>query len=134
MGEEAAVVLEPPRPKSPPRYPDLCGRRRLQLELQILNREVDFLKVSVPAAAVFPLLRPHKPHSGRGPRATPSVSHLTWPPLKNLKNRLRQDPIRPAISFFFFSKRVPARRTSKPHPKFQNFTTFPITSNLSMHT
>lgn len=47
MGEEvaAAVVLEPPRPKSPPRYPDLCGRRRLQLELQILNREIDFLKV-----------------------------------------------------------------------------------------
>ncbi|CAN6167105.1 unnamed protein product [Urochloa humidicola] len=44
MGEEVAVVLEPPRPKSPPRYPDLCGRRRLQLELQILNREVDFLK------------------------------------------------------------------------------------------
>nr|CAB3453512.1 unnamed protein product [Digitaria exilis] len=46
MGEEVAVVLEPPRPKSPPRYPDLCGRRRLQLELQILNREIDFLKVS----------------------------------------------------------------------------------------
>ncbi|WVZ65111.1 hypothetical protein U9M48_014529 [Paspalum notatum var. saurae] len=44
MGEEVAVVLEPPRPKSPPRYPDLCGRRRLQLELQILNREIDFLK------------------------------------------------------------------------------------------
>jgi hypothetical protein len=40
-----AVVLEPPRPKSPPRYPDLCGRRRLQLELQALNREIDFLKV-----------------------------------------------------------------------------------------
>jgi len=45
MGEEVAVVLEPPRPKSPPRYPDLCGRRRLHLELQILNREIDFLKV-----------------------------------------------------------------------------------------
>ncbi|KAF8769027.1 hypothetical protein HU200_007007 [Digitaria exilis] len=44
MGDEVAVVLEPPRPKSPPRYPDLCGRRRLQLELQILNREIDFLK------------------------------------------------------------------------------------------
>jgi hypothetical protein len=45
MGEEVAVVLEPPRPKSPPRYPDLCGRRRSQLELQMLNREIEFLKV-----------------------------------------------------------------------------------------
>ncbi|KAL6846212.1 hypothetical protein ACP4OV_023660 [Aristida adscensionis] len=48
MGQEAAPaaagVMEAPRPKSPPRYPDLCGRRRLQLELQILNREIDFLK------------------------------------------------------------------------------------------
>ncbi|KAL5219815.1 hypothetical protein ABZP36_024528 [Zizania latifolia] len=35
---------EAPRPKSPPRYPDLCGRRRLQLEVQILNREVGFLE------------------------------------------------------------------------------------------
>ncbi|KAL6656085.1 hypothetical protein ACP70R_006911 [Stipagrostis hirtigluma subsp. patula] len=42
MGQEAA--MQAPRPKSPPRYPDLCGRRRLQLELQILNREIDFLK------------------------------------------------------------------------------------------
>jgi hypothetical protein len=55
MGEQVAVVLEPPRPKSPPKYPDLCGRRRLQLELQILNREVDFLKVSI---AGLPLPRP----------------------------------------------------------------------------
>uniref|UniRef100_A0A0D9X8K6 Uncharacterized protein n=1 Tax=Leersia perrieri TaxID=77586 RepID=A0A0D9X8K6_9ORYZ len=35
---------EAPKPKSPPRYPDLCGRRRLQLEVQILNREVGFLE------------------------------------------------------------------------------------------
>ena len=69
MGEEAAVVLEPPRPKSPPRYPDLCGRRRLQLELQILNREVDFLKVSVAGRGRVPLLRP--PNPSRGPR--PSI-------------------------------------------------------------
>lgn len=48
MREDTATVVEPPRPKSPPRYPDLCGRRRLQLELQILNREIDFLKVSNP--------------------------------------------------------------------------------------
>lgn len=47
MGEEA-VVMEAPRPKSPPRYPDLCGRRRMQLEVQILSREITFLKVSAP--------------------------------------------------------------------------------------
>ncbi|KAM0856428.1 hypothetical protein ACQ4PT_049147 [Festuca glaucescens] len=47
MGEEAAVVLvEAPRPRSPPRYPDMCGRRRMQLEVQILDREITFLKVS----------------------------------------------------------------------------------------
>ncbi|WOL06536.1 hypothetical protein Cni_G15270 [Canna indica] len=38
------VVVVAPSPKSPPRYPDLCGRRRLQLELQILNREIGFLE------------------------------------------------------------------------------------------
>lgn len=44
MGEGAVVVLEPPKPRSPPRYPDMCGRRRLQLEVQILDRELTFLK------------------------------------------------------------------------------------------
>ncbi|KAJ8500776.1 hypothetical protein OPV22_011328 [Ensete ventricosum] len=38
------VVVVAPSPKSPPKYPDLCGRRRLQLELQILNREVGFIE------------------------------------------------------------------------------------------
>ncbi|RLN28909.1 uncharacterized protein C2845_PM05G29240 [Panicum miliaceum] len=32
-------------PRSQPRYPDLCGRRWLQLKVQILNREVGFLEV-----------------------------------------------------------------------------------------
>lgn len=42
----AAVAVSPaPSPKSPPKYPDLCGRRRLQLEVQILNREIGFLEV-----------------------------------------------------------------------------------------
>jgi hypothetical protein len=55
MGEEAAVVLvEAPRPRSPPRYPDMCGRRRMQLEVQILDREITFLKVS---PALSPLTR-----------------------------------------------------------------------------
>ncbi|TVU05640.1 hypothetical protein EJB05_48809 [Eragrostis curvula] len=38
---------EAPRPRSPPQYPDLCGRRRLQLEVQILNREVGFLEQEI---------------------------------------------------------------------------------------
>jgi guanine nucleotide-binding protein subunit gamma 3, plant len=65
MREETATVVEPPRPKSPPRYPDLCGRRRLQLELQILNREIDFLKVSKPACPPAARRRPSSlPPSG----------------------------------------------------------------------
>jgi hypothetical protein len=50
MGDEA------PRPRSPPTYPDLCGRRRLQLEVQILNREVGFLEVSRPCRTTNLLL------------------------------------------------------------------------------
>ncbi|OAY78932.1 Guanine nucleotide-binding protein subunit gamma 3 [Ananas comosus] len=38
------AAVEPPSPKSPPKYPDFCGRRRLQLEVQILNREIGFLE------------------------------------------------------------------------------------------
>jgi len=44
---------EAPQPKSPPRYPDLCGRRRLQLEVQILNREVGFLEVRTHQSLFF---------------------------------------------------------------------------------
>ncbi|XP_020571360.1 keratin-associated protein 4-6-like [Phalaenopsis equestris] len=45
MDGTAPVVLKAaPSPKSPPRYPDFCGRRRLQLEVQILNREIGFLE------------------------------------------------------------------------------------------
>lgn len=86
MGEQVAVVLEPPRPKSPPRYPDLCGRRRLQLELQILNREVDFLKVSI-AGLPRPCSSRLQTPSGAVP--PPFVSLLTCPPLKNSKNHHR---------------------------------------------
>ena len=79
MGEEVAVVLEPPRPKSPPRYPDLCGRRRLQLELQILNREVDFLKVRVAGRGRVPLFRP--PNPSLGPRPSLRLP-FDLPPIK----------------------------------------------------
>ncbi|PKU80269.1 hypothetical protein MA16_Dca005800 [Dendrobium catenatum] len=33
-----------PQPRSPPKYPDICGRHRLQVEAQILNREILFLE------------------------------------------------------------------------------------------
>ncbi|OEL32136.1 hypothetical protein BAE44_0006846 [Dichanthelium oligosanthes] len=47
---------EAPRPRSPPRYPDLCGRRRLQLEVQILNREVGFLEIKIGHMLLVPVL------------------------------------------------------------------------------
>ncbi|KAL6858768.1 hypothetical protein ACP4OV_017770 [Aristida adscensionis] len=37
----------PPRPKSPPRRPDPCGRCRLQLEVHLLNRELGFLQQEI---------------------------------------------------------------------------------------
>ncbi|CAN6312400.1 unnamed protein product [Urochloa humidicola] len=33
-----------PRPKSPPASPDPCGRHRLQLAVDALNREIGFLE------------------------------------------------------------------------------------------
>ncbi|KAG0499672.1 hypothetical protein HPP92_004363 [Vanilla planifolia] len=49
VGTEPVVVTAAPSPKSPPKYPDLCGRRRLQLEVQILNREIGFLEEELQA-------------------------------------------------------------------------------------
>ncbi|XP_078156203.1 guanine nucleotide-binding protein subunit gamma 3-like isoform X2 [Carex rostrata] len=34
----------PPYPKSPPEYPDVCGKHRLKVAVQSLNQEIDFLK------------------------------------------------------------------------------------------
>ena len=84
MGKEVAVVLEPPRPKSPPRYPDLCGRRRLQLELQILNREIDFLKVRHTSPAV-PFLSVSSPFGRFGGHALSSTTPFDLPQLKTFK-------------------------------------------------
>lgn len=36
----------PPRPKSPPEYPDLYGKRREAARVQMLEREIGFLEVS----------------------------------------------------------------------------------------
>lgn len=39
--------LPPPRPKSPPQYPDLYGKRRELAKVQMLEREISFLEVSL---------------------------------------------------------------------------------------
>ncbi|ONK66087.1 uncharacterized protein A4U43_C06F4020, partial [Asparagus officinalis] len=43
MAADGAEMVAP-APRSPPKYPDFCGRRRLQLEVQTMNREVGFLE------------------------------------------------------------------------------------------
>ncbi|XP_052198500.1 guanine nucleotide-binding protein subunit gamma 3 [Diospyros lotus] len=37
-------TLPPPRPKSPPQYPDLYGKRRETAKVQMLEREISFLE------------------------------------------------------------------------------------------
>ncbi|URE02355.1 hypothetical protein MUK42_20675 [Musa troglodytarum] len=54
--QPAAAVVMAPRPKSPPKYPDVCGRRRLQLELHILNREIGFIEVKAMLQLLMDLL------------------------------------------------------------------------------
>ncbi|KAL0823881.1 hypothetical protein Bca101_047558 [Brassica carinata] len=40
----AKSSLPPPRPKSPPPYPDLYGKRREAARVQMLEREIGFLE------------------------------------------------------------------------------------------
>ncbi|XP_048627706.1 guanine nucleotide-binding protein subunit gamma 3 isoform X2 [Brassica napus] len=40
----AKSSLPPPRPKSPPEYPDLYGKRRVAARVQMLEREIGFLE------------------------------------------------------------------------------------------
>ncbi|KAK1279477.1 hypothetical protein QJS04_geneDACA004908 [Acorus gramineus] len=47
-GEEEA-----PKPKSPPKYPDLCGRHRRQVQIQSLNREIGFLQEELQSLEVI---------------------------------------------------------------------------------
>ncbi|RZS18359.1 hypothetical protein BHM03_00050608, partial [Ensete ventricosum] len=47
MEEKQADAPPAPRPRSPPRYPDLCGRHRLQAGIQLLSREIGFLEVGL---------------------------------------------------------------------------------------
>ncbi|CAI9765982.1 unnamed protein product [Fraxinus pennsylvanica] len=44
MGDSVGTVSVPPRPKSPPAYPDLYGKRRELAKVQILEREISFLE------------------------------------------------------------------------------------------
>lgn len=50
----SAPPLPPPRPKSPPEYPDLYGKRREMKKIQMLEREIDFLEVY--SSVVFSLV------------------------------------------------------------------------------
>lgn len=45
-GSSSLSSLPPPRPKSPPAYPDLYGKRREMAKVQMLEREIGFLEVS----------------------------------------------------------------------------------------
>lgn len=45
--------LPPPRPKSPPEYPDLYGKRREAAKVQMLEREIGFLEVGPPQLYEF---------------------------------------------------------------------------------
>ncbi|KAL3825395.1 hypothetical protein ACJIZ3_021424 [Penstemon smallii] len=44
MGKSSLPSLPPPRPKSPPEYPDLYGKRRELAKVQMLEREINFLE------------------------------------------------------------------------------------------
>lgn len=44
-GTSKVPSLPPPRPKSPPEYPDLYGKRRELAKVQMLEREIGFLEV-----------------------------------------------------------------------------------------
>ncbi|CAH8352385.1 unnamed protein product [Eruca vesicaria subsp. sativa] len=43
----AKTSLPPPRPKSPPEYPDLYGKRREAARVQMLEREIGFLEAKI---------------------------------------------------------------------------------------
>ncbi|TYI76647.1 hypothetical protein E1A91_D06G090400v1 [Gossypium mustelinum] len=43
-GSSFVQPLHPPSPKSPPKYPDLFGKRRERAKVQMLEREISFLE------------------------------------------------------------------------------------------
>ncbi|XP_073034463.1 uncharacterized protein [Primulina eburnea] len=52
-GNGSVSALPPPRPKSPPEYPDLYGKRRELAKIQILEREIGFLEEELKSADGF---------------------------------------------------------------------------------
>lgn len=52
----AKSALPPPRPKSPPEYPDLYGKRREAARVQMLEREIGYLEASSLILFLFKLL------------------------------------------------------------------------------
>lgn len=52
-GNGLVPSLPPPQPKSPPRYPDLYGKRKDSAKVQMLEREIGFLEVSLMMLTYF---------------------------------------------------------------------------------
>ncbi|KAK8543774.1 hypothetical protein V6N13_025942 [Hibiscus sabdariffa] len=52
-GSSFAEPLHPPCPKSPPKYPDLYGKRREKAKLQMLEREASFLEEELKSVEVL---------------------------------------------------------------------------------
>lgn len=46
-GAGSMPSVPPPRPKSPPQYPDLYGKRRELAKVHMLEREIGLLEVSI---------------------------------------------------------------------------------------
>ncbi|KZV43533.1 guanine nucleotide-binding protein subunit gamma 3 [Dorcoceras hygrometricum] len=53
-GHGSLSTLPLPRPKSPPKYPDLYGKRRELAKIQILEREIGFLEEELKAVEGLP--------------------------------------------------------------------------------
>lgn len=51
MAEAADLI-----PKSPLAYPDLCGKHRLQVEVQMMDREIGFLEVNLLNFSLYSLI------------------------------------------------------------------------------
>ncbi|CAN4110229.1 unnamed protein product [Withania somnifera] len=60
-GTASVPSLPPPRPKSPPQYPDLYGKRRELAKVQMLEREIGFLEEELKSIeGLHPASRPCK--------------------------------------------------------------------------
>ncbi|CAH8362367.1 unnamed protein product [Eruca vesicaria subsp. sativa] len=65
----AKSSLPPPRPKSPPPYPDLYGKRREAARVQMLEREIGFLEARSQNAATPHVVAALVPNAVTGPAA-----------------------------------------------------------------